>query len=334
VVMSRGSAAQVPVLTPQVSGTTQLLQAVSVVDARTAWISGHGSMVSVTNDGGTTWRAMRVPGDSTLQFRDLHAFSATRAWLLAAGPGSASRLLTTRSAGEAWNTVFVNRDTAAFYDCLAVWPDGSGFAFSDAVRGTMPLLRIDASDSVRVVPDAILGGAGEGGFAASGTCAVTQGRSDGYIGTSGMPKARLVIARDGGDMWTAVETPLVAGEGAGITGIAFRDQRTGVVVGGRIGGSGASTPRVAITRDGGYTWQLGGEPPFGGALFGAAYARVAGVSRLVAVGPSGAAWSADDGQHWTALDSAAYWSVGFGANGVGWMVGPRGRVTRIDWRPR
>jgi hypothetical protein len=32
------------------------------------------------------------------------------------------------------------------------------------------------------------------------------------------------------------------------------------------------------------------------------------------------------------LDAAAYWSVGFGGAGAGWMVGPKGRIVRIDWR--
>jgi hypothetical protein len=32
------------------------------------------------------------------------------------------------------------------------------------------------------------------------------------------------------------------------------------------------------------------------------------------------------------LDSSPYWSVGFGWGGTGWMVGPKGRVVRIDWR--
>jgi hypothetical protein len=74
------------------------------------------------------------------------------------------------------------------------------------------------------------------------------------------------------------------------------------------------------------------DPPIVGALYGAAYAVRGNRAVLVAVGPGGAAWSTDDGDSWAMLDAAPYWSVGFGLGGTGWMVGPKGRVVRIDWR--
>jgi photosystem II stability/assembly factor-like uncharacterized protein len=43
-----------PTLTPQTSGTTQLLIAVSPVDSRVVWASGAGGTYVVTTDGGNT----------------------------------------------------------------------------------------------------------------------------------------------------------------------------------------------------------------------------------------------------------------------------------------
>ena len=80
-----------PTLAPQVSGTDQLLQAVSVVNASVVWASGHGGTYVRTTDGGTTWEAGMVPDADTLQFRDVHAFDANTAYLLGAGPGDMSR---------------------------------------------------------------------------------------------------------------------------------------------------------------------------------------------------------------------------------------------------
>jgi photosystem II stability/assembly factor-like uncharacterized protein len=125
--------------------------------------------------------------------------------------------------------------------------------------------------------------------------------------------------------------PIAAGNGAGVTALAFRDARHGVAVGGVIGGTG-SGPRAARTTDGGRTWTVISEPVAPGPVYGAAYARVRGKAVLVAVGPGGASYSVNDGDTWTLLDSASYWSVGFGSRGTGWMVGPKGRVVRIDWR--
>jgi len=74
---------------------------------------------------------------------------------------------------------------------------------------------------------------------------------------------------------------------------------------------------------------MGGRLPFPGPVFGAAYSRSSD-PWLVAVGPGGAAASKDDGRTWTLIDSAAYWSVGFGSARIGWAVGPSGRITRIE----
>ena len=43
------------VLTPQTSGTTALLQAVSPVSAEVVWVSGHEGTYAKTLDGGESW---------------------------------------------------------------------------------------------------------------------------------------------------------------------------------------------------------------------------------------------------------------------------------------
>lgn len=323
--------AQQPVLSVQQSGSLALFQAVSVsaTDARVAWISGHLGTYAVTTDGGASWKARVVPGHDSLQFRDLHAIDARRAWLMAAGTGSKSGIFQTTDAGATWEQVFVNRDTAAFYDCMAFLDERRAFAFSDAVNGRMPLAQTTNGRewSVGGIPSQD----GEGGFAASGSCAQTSAKGDAWIGTGTAAVPRVLHSTDRWKTWTAAEVPLVRGAGAGITALAFRDRQHGVAVGGTISGS-ATGARAARTTDGGRTWTVIPDPPFAGAAYGAAYARAGRADRLVVVGPGGAAWSADDGASWAMLDTASYWSVGFGADGVGWMVGPKGRVVRIDWQ--
>ena len=67
-----------PTLTPQDSGTTNGLIAVSPVNPQVVWASGRNGTFTVTTDGGETWNAGVVPGAEALQFRDVQAFSATR----------------------------------------------------------------------------------------------------------------------------------------------------------------------------------------------------------------------------------------------------------------
>jgi photosystem II stability/assembly factor-like uncharacterized protein len=279
--------AQTPVLTVQQSGTTALLQAVSVStrDPQTVWISGHAGTYVVTTDGGASWRARVVPGYETLQFRDLHAIDANRAWLMSAGNGSSSGIFRTTDGGNVWTPVFVNRDTAAFYDCMAFFDDTHGFAFSDAVNALTPIVRTtNGSDwTLSTMPSL----PGEGGFAASGLCAITSRDGDAWIATGAGATPRVRRSVDRGRTWTDAVVPLAAGPSAGATSVAFRDRTHGVVMGGVIGGTG-SGPRAARTDDGGATWTVVSDPPFAGAVFGAAYALTRRGAVLVAVGPGGA----------------------------------------------
>src|ERR1700748_960561 len=69
-----------PTLTPQDSGTTNGLIAVSPVNPRVVWASGRAGTFTVTTDGGETWNASVVPGAEALEFRDVQAFSASVAY--------------------------------------------------------------------------------------------------------------------------------------------------------------------------------------------------------------------------------------------------------------
>src|SRR6476469_613786 len=81
-----------PTLTPQQSGTTNRLQAISPVNARAAWASGTGGTFVVTTNGGVTWRAGVVPGAQDLECRDVEGISERVAYHKAAVPGEASRI--------------------------------------------------------------------------------------------------------------------------------------------------------------------------------------------------------------------------------------------------
>lgn len=327
-----GAAPSGPVRTEQVSGTNALLQAVSPVSDRVVWVSGHAATWARTLDGGLTWQAARVAGaDTALQFRDVYAVSADVAYLLSAGNGPASRIYKTTDGGRSWTLQFTNPDPRAFYDCMDFWDADRGIAVSDAVEGKLILLATRDGgahwDHPAIMPDAY---EGEGGFAASGTCLVTRPGGHAWIGTGNGPRARVLHTSDYGATWTADSTPLASGNAIGITSVSFRDLRNGIVFGGNVGDNKARGDVVAVTHDGGATWAIGGRPPFAGAIFGGAWVPGARTPTAVAVGPRGAAWSRDGGSTWVAIDSSAYWAVGFASPRAGWAVGPRGRIVKLS----
>lgn len=327
-------------LQDQVSGTTQRLQAVSVVDPNIAWASGTGGTFAVTLNGGQSWRTGVVAGADSLEFRDVEAFDGHVAYLLSAGHGTQSRIYKTEDGGVNWQVQFVNRDSLAFYDCFAFWDPGNGIAFSDNVRGVFPILYTSnggadwdflsdpANPAASPVPAAT---AGEGAFAASGTCLTTIGKEAAFIATGAGTEARILSTTDRGETWRDVTTPIVQGTPTtGHTSVAFRNERNGIAVGGDISEASGEADNVVRTADGGFTWTLGGRPTFTGASFGAAYVPGA-TPTVVAVGPKGASVSADDGRTWQPLDTLPYWSTGFASRAAGWMVGPGGRITKVSF---
>jgi len=318
-------------LVAQRSGTAALLQDVSAVDASVVWVGGHSATWVMTTDGGAHWRSAVMPNADSLEFRDVHAVNARTAFLLSSGPGDRSRIYRTADGGASWTLEFTARDPKAFYDCFAFWDAAHGVAVSDAVDGHFPVITTTDGAHWSPVPAAALPRAlpNEGAFAASGTCAMALPPDDAWIGTGNGPAARVLRTGDRGATWDVTRTPLPADTSEGITSLAVRDARHIVALGGHIARLHAFQDEVAITEDGGRTWTMGGRLPFPGPVFGAAYSRSSD-PWLVAVGPGGAAASNDDGRTWTLIDSAAYWSVGFGSARIGWAVGPNGRITRIE----
>jgi photosystem II stability/assembly factor-like uncharacterized protein len=323
-----------PTLTPQESGTTQRFFAVSPVNARVVWASAAGGTFAVTTDGGDTWHSGVVPGAEALQFRDVEGVSAKEAYLLSAGEGAANRIYKTEDGGATWSLQFQAGDDARFfYDCFDFWTPTRGITFADGVDGRFPVIETSDGESWEDVGDQLPAAQpGEAGFAASGTCVTTQGGSRAWIGTGGGAKARVLATTDGGQHWSAHDVPILQGTpAAGVVSIAFRDPFRGILGGGDVGASDVAQNNVARSSDGGKTWTEATSTPFKGAVYGLSY--VPGLRlTVVATGPSGAAWSSDEGDTWNLLPGVSnFWAVAFAGKDAGWLVGGGGTIMKIDF---
>jgi photosystem II stability/assembly factor-like uncharacterized protein len=244
----------------QKSNTEENLRGISAVSASVAWASGtHGTYLR-TVDGGTTWQIGHVPGAETLDFRDVEAFSADDAYLLAAGPGEQSRIYKkTTDAGKNWALQFSNKDPKGFFDCMAFWDQEHGIAVGDPVDGRFQLITTDnGGKEWKPIPAERLPAAveGEGAFAASGTCIAVQGNKNVWFVTGGSA-ARVFRSVDGGESWMVTETPLTHGPAsAGIFSVSFRDAKHGAIAGGDYKEPNKDVPSLATTSDGGKNWTL------------------------------------------------------------------------------
>ena len=339
-----------PKLTPQQSGTTQLLISVSPVNSRVVWAAGTGGTYVVTTDGGETWKAAVVPGAETLQFRDVFGVSDKIAYLMSIGGNTTDfRIYKTVDGGATWNIEFTNQTVNAFYDCFAFWSPNRGITHSDSVNGVFP--DIHTTDGITWqsiaanMPPALTG---EASFAASGTCIATHDRTNAWIATGGATTARILATRDGGDSWNAYDTPLVSSPSAGAISVAFRDPRNGIVGGGDLASNNAAD--TATSNDGGQTWTLTNKPPVQGAIFCLAYVRgirhgldeevgqehdhaVVITTETAPDFASGeAAWTPDEGRTWTVLpEVSGFWAVAFANPHAGWFVGNNGQILKISF---
>jgi photosystem II stability/assembly factor-like uncharacterized protein len=321
----------------QSSGVTARLRGVSAVSDQVAWASGADSTVLRTLDGGATWRKLTVIPDPAdlVDFRDIDAINAQTAYVLSIGNGPASRIYKTTDAGATWKLQFMNDDPKAFYDAMSFWDAEHGIVMGDSIDGRFCIMTTDdGGRNWTRVPASALPPAlpNEGAFAASGTNIAVFGKGRAWIGTGAGAKARVLRTQDRGRTWAVAETPLIAGASSGIFSVDFRDAKHGVVVGGDYRKENEAVDTLAVTSDGGVTWTL----VKGLSGFRSVVAYVPGAPHgrklpaLVAVGPSGADYSTDDGRTWTPLDGPGFDTLSFAPSTLnGFAAGARGSLGRL-----
>lgn len=318
-----------PQLAPQKTPTQSLLQAISIVDENTVWISGHNATAIRTTNGGQTWDTFTHPTNDTIQFRDIHAFDDQRAILMSAGPGSQSRIFSLED--NNWQENFVMNDSLGFLDCIAFWDDLRGIAYGDKVDAYPYILITSDGGSTwnRKIGESMpLAGDGEGGFAASGTCVTTGENGAAWIATGAGGNARILLTSDYGQSWTAVNSPIIKGDAAGNTSISFAGN-TGFVTGGDLMKPNEYTENCAYSFDGGKSWSLANQPMTTGAFYGGAITQLDDLTFTFACGPNGLDYSANNGQTWSTLDTLNYWAVSF-QNHIGYASGRNGAVLKIS----
>lgn len=302
-----------------------------------AWASGTAGTVIRTTDGGVTWIGYTVPGADKLDFRAIAALDDQNAVVAA----TAGRIWRTANGGTSWSLVYETADTTVFLDAISFWPSARGdvghsrtrgLVLGDPIAGRFFILASeDGGRTWREAPTDSRPPAepGEGAFAASGTSLVMHDTTRAWIGT-GVNVARVLRTTNGGKSWSAAATPLsTPAQSAGVFSLSFADALNGIAVGGDYAKPEARERTVAVTRDGGATWQApSATPPNGFRSAVAIVPRTGGLS-AIAVGTNGTDRSFDGGRSWTAADTVGYHVVRFAADGAGWATGGRGRVARF-----
>ncbi len=316
----------------------QSFRGLDAVDRRTAWVTGasttEGGAARVyrTTDAGRTWQDVSPPATEGLNFRDVEATSARVAVVLAIGEGEASRVYRTTDGGQSWVETFRNTEATAFYNCLAFYPGGRrGLAVSDPVDGKFRVIATeDRGQSWEVLPsDGMPDSTGEYNFSASGDCLVIRGRHA-WFGSGGAA-ARVFHSTDRGLTWAATDSTIPAGEAAGVFGLAFKNPRHGIAVGGDFAAPEDGLDSAAYTRNG-VSWHGAGDL----SQLGEDAAWLSARGRVVLVtGESGQTAgtdvSLDDGRTWHPLTDLGYHTLDCTKDRSCWAAGSGGRVARLRY---
>ena len=310
-------------LTP--TGSTASFRGLSAVSKRVAWVSSDAGTVLRTTDGGATWQSVGPPGVSGLLFRDVEAFDEDTAVIQSIGfTPDAFRIYRTTDGGQTWTLVFQNTEPTAFYDCMAFFDRHRGLALSDPINGRFRILATSDGGRTWQIVDADMPPAlpTEFAFAASGQCITTAGGRDAWFGTGGAAIARVFHSDDRGQTWTVANTPIRSTPSGGISALAFRDPLHGIAVGGDFDPALPSLDTLALTNDGGATWQLNQNAP--DELRSGAH-WVSGRDAII-VGPSGSDASFDQGRTWVRFDSGSFHTIDCAAGYACWAAGTQGRA--------
>lgn len=310
------------------TGTKSSLRGLCAASESICWVSGSEGTVLRTTDSGNSWENISPKGYEELQFRDIHAFGKDTALILSAGLPAV--ICKTVDGGKSWKEVYINENEGVFFDAMDFWDNHRGIAFSDAPEEHLLIIttkdggetwnELPQKNAPQVFPH-------QGGFAASGTCINTFGQNSALIGLGG-PEATILLTNDFGNSWTKTTAPLDFGEPSkGIFSIDMLNENFGYCVGGDYLSDSLTSQNMAVTKDGGKTWQALAHPKTTGLY--KSCVNVTNENDIIATSLTGIIYSRNSGKDWQKLDGS-YYSVST-VNGISWFSGPKGSVARIAW---
>lgn len=157
------------------SGKRVSFRGLSVVNNQVFWASGSNGSVVRSTDGGKSLQWIPVPGYEKRDFRDIEAFNADTAVIMAIAEPAV--ILKTTDGGKNWRKVFEDTTKGMFLDAMDVYADKKTMiVVGDPIQGKLfAAVSMDGGDSweqmpasnrqkdLRIVPDT------EAMFASSGT---------------------------------------------------------------------------------------------------------------------------------------------------------------------
>lgn len=323
--------AQKPNIEILTSGNKTSLRGLSVINDNVVWVSGSGGTVGKSSNGGKNWKWMTVRGFEKKEFRDIEAFDANTAVIMAID--TPATILKTTDGGDSWKIVYENRTKGMFLDAMDFVGDQYGIVIGDPIAGKIFIAETyNSGDSwTELRPDAKrpVADSGEAFFAASGTN-IRLMIDKQFFAVSGGTKSRLI------QKYAATPLPIIQGqETTGANSIDVYDNGNGkgsnrmIIVGGDFKADTSSQKNCFITNDGGKTWKAPKEPPHGYR----SCVEYLSKDDLLSCGLTGVDYSFNGGKTWQWISKESFHVCRIAKQGTGiFLAGNNGKIAKITWR--
>ncbi|MBX9785409.1 MAG: oxidoreductase [Chitinophagaceae bacterium] len=299
------------------------IRGMSVVNDKIVWLSGSKGTVALSVDGGKSFQWMMVTGYEKRDFRDVEAFDAKTAIIMAVDTPAV--ILKTTDGGNTWKKVFEDKRPGMFLDAMEFWNEMSGIAVGDPIDGKIFIARtFDGGNTWRGLPDAYypIAENGEAMFASSGTNVTKLNKQEAVFVTGGK-KSRMFIRN------AKIDLPIIQGEDfTGANSIAVYDEQHIIIVGGDFTKDTSRKMNCVLTKDKGKTFITPATPPHG---YRSCVAYIS-KNKLITCGTSGVDVSEDGGMNWRNISRESFHVVQKAKNGKAvFLAGARGRVAVLVW---
>ena len=232
------------------------IRALAAVNDSTLWFAGSKGVWGYTEDAGNSWVVDTLKiSDHIPEIRSIKITPNGTIYLVNIMKPAAVYRSTNK--GSTWEQVYMDADSNAFFDAVNFWDDQNGILLGDAQNNCFDLAithdggntwnKIACNDLPPTLDN-------ENPFAASNTNIAIQGKSA-WIGTGGKDKARVFYTSNQGKNWSVNPTSVISGrQMTGIYSVDFLNESTGIAAGGDWDSVNLACTNIALTTDGGATW--------------------------------------------------------------------------------
>lgn len=287
------------------------IRALQVEIDSTCWFAGSKNKFGYTNDYGKTWKENVIKYDTfNLEFRSI---SVTTKSVFIFSVGSPALLFKIDKKTLNYRLVYKETNKKAFYDSMQFWDDKNGIAVGDPTEDCMSIIITkDGGNTWNKIAceNLPLAVEGEAAFAASNTN-ISLVDQKAFIATGGK-EANILVGSNYGKNWKKYKTPIIQGEKmTGIFSVDNLSVNTAVIAGGNWSSKQKKEKAMAITKNGGITWQLKENNPG----YVSCVKFIPKSKCLVACSSTGIYYSENMAESWVKVSEEGYYSFQISKNG-------------------